>query len=395
MQQKRVFAPQEMIFKEGQMGECAYLIERGRVLIFIDKKGTEMPLRILGEGEVIGEMSLIDNTPRSASCRALSDCHLVVVTKEQLLDRITAADPVVRLLMKALLERLRSQNDVFRSRKPVVHAPMDPLIIDKREALERIGLENRIASGLEDNEFLPYYQAIFDLNTGVVIGCEALIRWHSKDQGVVSPVVFMDAMEESSLILKAGQMMIEKSMQDLPEISRHFSDPENFFVSINVSGRQFASLDFLAHLEATRQRLTIPSRQIKLELTERIMTEGPQALAMLRECRLLGYKLAIDDFGTGFSSLQYLAQMPLTDLKIDRSFVLRMKEGSKSLSIVQSLIHMARLLGMNLTAEGIEAPEQLRTLKELGVEMGQGYLFAKPIPLNEFVQLAKTHSRVA
>lgn len=388
--QLRSFSQNQIIFREGDVGDCAYLIEKGRVLIYVNKGETEVALRTLGEGEVFGEMSLIDNSPRSASCRALGDAHLIVVTKEQLIDRIQDADPVVRLLMRALLERLRSQNDNVRGKSLAKSAENDGLEKDKREAVERIELENRIYNGLKNDEFLPFYQPIYDLETMSIKGCEALLRWITPSGEIISPSVFMDVVEDSALVLDAGKLAIEKCMIDLPAMEKGFGRIENFTVGVNVSGRQFADIGFIDHLEETRAKRGLQANQIKLEVTERVMMEGPVALATLQKCRSLGYRLAIDDFGTGFSSLQYLASMPLTDLKIDRSFVNQVLNEEKSLSIVKSLIYMARLLNLNLIAEGIETRDQLDCLRRLGVNMGQGYLFAKAVPLREFVKLPRT-----
>lgn len=386
--QVQYFKTNDIIFREGDTADCAYLIERGRLLIYLENDQSEVPVRIIGEGEVFGEMALIDNSLRSASCRALSEGQLIVVTKAQLLDRVHAADPVVRLLMRVLFERLRSHNDRLRGKTSAAENEVNLLDAEKKAALDRIGLESRIATGLDDDEFVPFYQPIYDLNTGEMKGCEALIRWISKDGIIVSPVMFMDVMEESSLILRTGEMIIEKCMKDLTSLRSSFSEVDSFFVSINVSGRQFAELRFLDILEECRARHQVDPRNIKLELTERVMMEGPHALYTLQQCRDLGYQLAIDDFGTGFSSLQYLAQMPLTDLKIDRSFVIKMLDDAKSLSIIKSLIYMADLLGLRLIAEGIETVEQRDLLRGLNVEMGQGWLFAKALPLSQFIALA-------
>ncbi len=381
------FKQDEIIFKEGDDATCAYLIETGRVLVYLNEEATEVPLRILGEGEVFGEMALIDNNKRSATCKALTDVETIIVTREQLLDRIHESDPIVQLLMRVLLERLRSQNERIRSRASEVPFNLDPLAFEKEEAVKRIGLESRIAIALDNDEFIPFYQPIYDLATGEIRGCEALIRWISSDNNVIPPSVFMDVIEESTLILRAGRVMIEKCTADLPKMQTRFGHVEDFFVSVNVSGRQFLDPRLVSHLDECRIKANVPARQIKLELTERVMTEGPQALATLQECRKQGYMLAIDDFGTGFSSLQYLAQMPLTDLKIDRSFISKMCEDKKSLSIIRSLIHLADLLGLKLIAEGIENAEQLVMLNGLKVQMGQGFLFSKAVPLNEFMKL--------
>lgn len=376
----------QLIFADGDAGECAYLVESGRILVFVVKDGVEVPLKVLGEGEVIGEMSLIDNSPRSASCRALDDGSLLVVGKDQLLDRVRGADPVVRLLMRALLERLRSQNDSARGHGFDSGKTETEAMDDKREALRRIDLENSIAGGLQKDQFLPFYQPINDLKSGRIVGCEALIRWLQPDGRLISPAVFMDVIESSSLVHQAGRMMIEKSLRDLGPLQQRFG--ADFFVSINVGSGQFGDPNFLDHLEKTRESFGVDAECVKLELTERVMMEGPQAMSTLENCRAKGYRLAIDDFGTGFSNLQYLASMPLSDLKIDRSFVMKILSHERSLSIVKSLIHLARSLKLSLIAEGIETADELALLRKLGVEMGQGYLFAKPMPLDQLMQLA-------
>lgn len=386
-QQVRVFNTQEQIFEEGQVGDCAYLIEQGSVLIYLNKDGTEYPLKVLGKGEVFGEMSLIDNSLRSASCRTLEKTQLIVVTKDQLLDRIKTADPVVRLLMRALLHRLRFQNDNIRGKS--IESEVKEHDEDRAAAVSQIELENRIAMALRNKEFVPWYQPIYDLVTLEIKGCEALMRWKLPDGLTAGPATFVDIMENSSLIVHAGHSMLEQATRDLYHLQDEMHP--DFFVSVNVSGRQFEDPNFIEEIERLRQRYNVPAKKIKLEVTERVMMEGPQSLLALQSCRRLGYQLAIDDFGTGFSSLQYLASMPLDDLKIDRVFIADMLKSEKSMSIVKSLISMALLLGMNLIAEGIETEKQWQTLRQLGVRLGQGFLFCKPVPIEEFRLVAKRH----
>lgn len=388
--QIRNYGAEETILREGESGDWAYLIESGQVLVYVTKDGEEVPLKVLGKGEIFGEMSMIDNSVRSASCRTLTEVRLVTVTQEQLLDRIQASDPVVRLLMRAFLDRLRDQNDGIRG-KSMAPTPVnaDNLVQEQREALDRINLENKIATAIESDQFIPHYQPIYDLRTQTITGCEALLRWATPDGKLISPAVFIDALEQSPLILDVGQIVIEKCICDLVKMRDSLPGglADDFFVSVNVSGRQFADPQFVARLESARSQAGISSRHIKLEVTERIMTEGPLAIATLQNCRSLGYKIAIDDFGTGFSSLQYLAAMPLHDLKVDRSFISQMMGSEKALSIVKTLIHLAKLLNLNLIAEGIETKEQLLLLRNLGVQMGQGFLFAKAMPYQDLQNL--------
>lgn len=387
--QNRVYRENEIIFREGESGDCAYLIESGTVLVYLVKDGTESPLRTLGPGEIFGEMSMIDNSLRSASCRAVTEVSLVTVTQTQLTDRLQSPDPIVRLMMRAFMDRLREQNNPGRS-LPHHPSPAESAADEeeKKKALERLSLENKITSALESDQFVPWYQPIHDLRSGGIVGCEALIRWVQPDGKVVSPAVFIDVLEESSLILKVGKRIIEKCLADLKQMNQDLLLPNNFFVSINVSGRQFADEEFVTHLEATRAHFGVLAHQVKLEVTERIMTEGTAAIATLQKCSDLGYRIAIDDFGTGFSSLQYLASMPLNDLKVDRSFVVQMTTHEKPLSIVKTLIFLANLLNLGLIAEGVETAEQRNLLRMLGVQMGQGFLFAKAMPYADFIAFA-------
>lgn len=393
--QNRIYRENEMIFREGESGDCAYLIESGQVLVFLVKDGVEAPLKTLGPGEIFGEMSMIDNSLRSASCRAVTEVSLVTVTQAQLTDRLQSPDPIVRLMMRAFMDRLREQNNsgrgVIALLRPAAETAADE--VEKKKALERLSLENKITAGLEADQFIPYYQPIHDLRSGGIVGCEALIRWHTTDGKVVSPAVFIDVLEESSMILNVGKRIIEKCLYDLKRLNEDLLLPNNFFVSINISGRQFADPGFVDHLESARAHYGVLASQVKLEVTERIMTEGTAAISTLQKCSDLGYKIAIDDFGTGFSSLQYLASMPLNDLKVDRSFVVQMTTHEKPLSIVKTLIFLANLLNLGLIAEGVETTEQRNLLRMLGVQMGQGYLFAKPMPYADFVALADTKAQ--
>lgn len=382
------FRDGDVIFREGDVGDCAYLIEQGKVLFFISDKRGEVALNVAGPGEVFGEISLIDDYPRSASCRAIGDVELIVVTKEQLLDRINSADSVVRLLMRTFLQRLRRNIDLLHGQQVVRVLVNENAEREKSEVAGRFEFESRIFKAVEEDQFIPHYQPIYDLNTQQVVGCEALMRWKTAD-GALLPSAFLDVLEESASIFRVGQHMFETCMTDVCEMRKAFAPAGDFFVGINVSARQFAHAGFLENLENVRRKCGADARHIKLEITEKIMMDGPKMLPVLNECVKAGYKLAIDDFGTGFSSLQYLAAMPLTDLKIDRSFVREMAANERAFAVVKSLIQLAGALGLNLIAEGIETVEDLNRLKSLGVVLGQGFLFSKALPLAEFLKLNK------
>lgn len=383
------FPQNHVLFSQGESGDKAYIIEKGRVLIYLTKDGEDFPLSILGEGEIFGEMAIIDNQARSASAKTLDECSLIVVTKDQLMERVQSADTVVRLLLRVLLKRLRAQNDliVVQPKKKVFNT--EKAKKEDIQAVERIKLEAKIAQAFQNKEFVMFYQPILDLKTDKIHGAEALIRWFPPTGEQISPAVFMDVVENSTMIIPFGKWIVEQCFNDLKKI-QEITQQKNFSLSINISGKQFNNLDFLNDVETLRKKFDLISGDIKLEMTERVMMDGNLALDTLVRFDELGYKLSIDDFGTGFSSLQYLFRMPLDNIKIDRSFVRDMLKDDKALAIVKSLIYLAQSLKMQVIAEGIEKEEEKNLLKALGVDYGQGFLFSKAIPLEDFIKKMNT-----
>ncbi len=386
----------DIIFNEGDAGDCAYIIEKGRVLVYLNKDTEEVPLNILGEGEIFGEMALIDNQPRSASVRALENVRLAIVTKQQVLERVATADKVVQLLMRVLLKRLRRKNSDVQTALRMSDYEFENTGAGEdgtEGALKQIQLENQIFKAFQGNEFELFYQPIVNLKTKKIEGCEALLRWNSPQLGLVSPNVFIDVIEGSSMVIPIGHWIINQALKDLASIQKHLISKgkdqvaSNFMMSINISGRQFTHSDFVHNLEDLRDKHDLPAQNIKLEMTERIMMEGAIALDALTKCRDLGYAISIDDFGTGFSSLQYLTQMPISFIKIDRVFVMKVLSDPKSKAVVSSIIHLAHAMDIEIIAEGIENPEESLVLETLGARYGQGYLFSRPVDMGRFLKL--------
>lgn len=364
----------QVIFSEGDEGDCAYIIEKGRVLVYINKDKEEMSLSVLGEGEIFGEMSLIDNQRRSASVRALESVTLSIVTRQQVLERISTADTVVQLLLRVLLKRLRRSNGhnttLFLSRVDIENTGAGD--DQTKQALDQLKLENQLFSAFQNNEFQLYYQPIVELKNRKVIGCEALLRWKSPTRGLVAPNLFIDVIENSSMVIPIGHWIINQALKDLTSIREYLKNKgldqmaDNFYVSINISGRQFTHTDFVTNLEELREKHGVHQKNIKLEITERVMMDGAVALEALRECNDKGYAISIDDFGTGFSSLQYLTRMPITYVKIDRSFVMKVLTDPKSRAVIGSIIHLAKAMNIEIIAEGIESNEECIVLETLG-----------------------------
>lgn len=393
---KKTLRIDEILFSQGEPGDCAFIIEKGRILIYFVKDQEEIPLSILGEGEIFGEMSLIDNQNRSASAKALDECILHFVTRDQLMERIDGADTIVRLLMRVLLKRMRQNTSLLTGNKSSTQqSSKTPAQDDNKQALDQIKLENEIYDAYNNNEFHIYYQGIYKTETQKILGCEALLRWVSPTKGNIATNTFIDIIESSSMILPVGYWILEECFRDLKSIQTELilnqqNDlAEDFSMSVNISGKQFNDPGFIDQLEKIREKHNVNSKHIKLEMTERIMMDGTVALETLKKCRALGYGISIDDFGTGFSSLQYLTKMPITHLKVDRSFVMKIKTDSKARAIVKSIIFLAKSLNFETIAEGIETPEEHQEMRDLKADYVQGFLFSKAIPLKTFISLVK------
>lgn len=377
------FNKNDLIFRQGDAGDCAYIIEKGQVLIFLVKDKEEIPLSLIGPGEIFGEMSLLDNQNRSASARAIDETVLSTVNREQVMERVNSSDTVVQLLMRVLLKRIRNQNQKMVETLPGTPTPKDNWdIVPDQKALEKIKLEIKIKDAFANKEFRLYYQPIIDLQTNKIAGAEALLRWESPKE-LITPIVFIDLIENSSLIIPIGQWIIEQALGDLKDF--HRINPM-FVSSINISARQVLDPHFISFLEDRRKSMNIDARFIKLEMTERIMMEGTLALETLKACKQLGYPISIDDFGTGFSSLQYLAQMPIHDIKIDRTFVMKIHNDPKTQAIIETILFLARYLNFKVISEGIETLEERDWLKAKGSTYGQGWFFSKALPKDQMLE---------
>ncbi len=375
----------EIIFRQGEKASTAYLIESGQVEIFYtNKTGIDTHLTILGPGELFGEMALIDANVRSASARTLTEVSLHVIQKDQLLEKVNTSSSLVQLIVKILMERLRRINQ-SEGGDPIqrVHSSHQ-----NEEALQKIKYENEIFEAYKNNEFILYYQPIVELKSRKFVGGEALIRWNSPKVGLISPGKFIEILENSSMIVPVGYWIFEQCFIDSKRIQSHFNSP--FWISINVSGRQFLHNDFVQTLRDLVAKHRVDPRDFKIEIVERVMMESALLMNILTQLQQMGFEISLDDFGTGFSSLQYLADMPVDDLKIDRSFVINLFKDEKTKSVVKSIIYLAKQLDLKVITEGIESEKEAQLLTELGSDCGQGYLFSKPLAVEDIISLLKS-----
>jgi EAL domain-containing protein (putative c-di-GMP-specific phosphodiesterase class I) len=381
------FKQGQTIFNQGEKGEFAYLIESGKVEIFQTKKNDQIVhLAYLGEGELFGEMALFESNVRTASTRAATDCRLLIIKKEQLFERVNTSDKVVQLIIRVLMKRLRQTNSEITGETAVVAMSSTTMILEDSQAVERLKFENEINDAFLQNEFKIYHQPIVELGQRKIVGSEALIRWESPSKGMVTPGKFVDILENSAMIVPVGYWVIEQCFEHYKIVKQKRPDLD-FTISINVSGRQFLHFDFIDRLQELLKKCQVEAKNFKLEITERILMEGGGVIDVLRRCHELGFAVSLDDFGTGFSSLQYLSQMPIDFIKIDRSFVMNINKDYKTNAVVSSIIYLAKKLNVQVISEGIETEAEAKAMKELGSEFGQGYLFSRPVAFANLMNL--------
>jgi len=247
-------------------------------------------------------------------------------------------------------------------------------------AVTLLQLETDLRHAVENDELLVYYQPIIDLATMELTGFEALMRWNHPQRGLVPPGEFIPIAEETNFIVPLTLWILQKSCAQLVEWQRRSSLNKNLMMSVNLSGKHFAQPDIVEQIRWIIKETGVNPACLKLEITESaIMENAESTIAMLKDLRALGIRLSIDDFGTGYSSLSYLHRFPIDTLKVDRSFVSTMEDGTENGEIVRTIIALAKTLNLDVVAEGIESIHQLHQLKILGCEYGQGYLFSRPV----------------
>jgi diguanylate cyclase (GGDEF)-like protein len=243
---------------------------------------------------------------------------------------------------------------------------------------ERMSLPGELDRALGTKELWVQYQPLVDLDSGVPVAVEVLARWTHPTRGPISPEIFIPLAEETGVIIELGRWVLRESCRQVTQWRR--SGHAELALSVNVSARQLLDGQLAVDVAEILAETGLPASVLTLELTETVLMDDPiRSLHRLRELKGLGVRLAIDDFGTGYSSLSYLRQFPVDELKIDRSFIDRISAGSDDLAIVRTIIELAQTLNMQTTAEGIETPSQLDSVRLLGCQAGQGYLFARPL----------------
>lgn len=370
------------IFAENDPPTTAFLIERGEVEVSTVQRGERTVLGLLGPGMLLGEMAVIDDSPRTATARALTDCTLTPIDRRQFAERLAAADPVVRALLMSQLTRYRSALATLTGDEPVPNA-LDAT--DSRQdagaAFDKIRLESELRAALDRGELEVRLQPIEEIISGHIAGYEALMRWHHPERGWVSPAEFIRLAEETSLILPIGDYMLGRACDALVEFRRRGVKPLPF-IALNVSGRQVDDTGLVDRMLAELGKRNLPPDRLKIEITESLVLDHGRVAEVLARCHAAGMHVALDDFGTGYSNLGPLLTLDFDQIKLDQSFV-RALDRPRGVAMVGVIVAMTRALGCNLVAEGVEKREQREVLHHLGCRYAQGWLVGKPVTLAE------------
>ncbi|WP_194724002.1 putative bifunctional diguanylate cyclase/phosphodiesterase [Noviherbaspirillum malthae] len=256
----------------------------------------------------------------------------------------------------------------------------DPSMGEK--AVSELRMENALHVALENNEYFLEYQPKLDLSSQAIVGCEALLRWQSPDFGRVMPSEFIPRLEESGAIVAVGAWVLETAMRQ----ARQWLDAGRpIAVSVNVSMRQFRQNGLVEKIRGLLEAIDLPPSLLRIEITESLLMDNAErSEAIMLQLKEIGVHVSLDDFGTGYSSLSYLRRFPITELKIDRSFVVDMEVDETAEKIVTTVIDLGQALGMKVTAEGVETEKQRRRLEQMGCNEIQGYVLSRPLQKQAF-----------
>jgi diguanylate cyclase (GGDEF)-like protein len=331
-------------------------------------------------GIILNDIKMIDDTIEFAECVRRKLLTPFTITGRQVFTTFSIGIAVSQSYYEKAEDILRDADIAMCQAKA---NDRDYAVFDQTmhaRAVTLLQLETDLRHAIEKDEMLVYYQPIIDLATMRLNGFEALMRWNHPLRGIVPPAEFIPVAEETNFIVPLTIWILRKSCEQLAEWHSQSALHQHLMMSVNLSGKHFSQPDMVEQIRHVIKDTGVDPACLKLEITESaIMENAETTIRLLKNLRALGVRLSIDDFGTGYSSLSYLHRFPIDMLKVDRSFVSSMEDGTENGEIVRTIIALAKTLNLSVVAEGIESIHQLHQLRILGCEYGQGYLFSRPV----------------
>ncbi len=374
--------PGEILFREGDDPTTAFLIESGVVEISLLQRGRRIVLSRLGEGDLLGEMAVIDDAPRTATATAVTSSMLIPIDREQIAERLAKTDPIIRSLMEGQLKRYRGALAAMQGKDhSVLDAADTP---SERVGIGKIRLETHLREALANDGLDVRYQPLLHVVSGKIAGYEALVRWTHPERGPISPMEFVALAEETSLIVPIGEYVFDTACRAVQRLIESGANPSPF-IAVNVSAGQLNHPGLIERIVARVEAAGLPQGSLKVEITESQALDYESVAALIALCHRHGIKVALDDFGTGYSNLTHLHKLAFDTVKVDQAFTRSMLVDRRSMALVEAIVAMGKAIGAQIVVEGIETEAMLDVLRQLDCDFAQGYLIGKPQTLDELL----------
>ncbi len=394
----------DIIFRSGDPGDSAYVIEEGCVEVLKGEGDNQRRVTVLAQGAMFGEVALLDHQPRTATVRALTPTRLIRIDRNHVEELLVRSDPVIQYLLRLLLVRFRNPDGLAAETKLSSELQSDPDRPETPEgdlhtsAVRTLMLAQDLSNAIAGNQLELFYQPLIALGDMSPAGFEALIRWRHPTLGMVNPMEFIPLAEKTGLIHRIGEWVLHRAIKDWGAL-REFCQPCSGaipFISINLSAPELGMPATVDAILATIRDKKIAADELRIELTETSIISNVEAVsAALIRLRAAGVGIALDDFGTGYAGLDYLQTLPFSCIKIDKAFVQQMCASERSFHIVQSALALARSLGLTSVAEGIEDPEIGNRLGAMGCTYAQGYQYGRAMPKHDIADWLRAYQQTA
>ncbi|MCY4337140.1 MAG: EAL domain-containing protein [Litoreibacter sp.] len=384
--------PGDVLYRQGDPADYAFILASGEISLFTGEGASRVETERRTAGSILGELSILTGQPRAVSVEALTPCRLFQIPATQILRRFNALDPMLKACVETSITFSAKLGD--RRANPTSEAELAPVTLaGAPDLIDLLELDCDMERGLSRGEFFMNYQPIVTLEEGEIAGFEALMRWSHPARGAVPPDRFVAVAEEMQTVSAITDFALLETCRVLGRVQAVKQGPP-LFASVNLSGQDIGRadlIDFISHVLALND--LVPSA-LRLEVTETaLVPQDAQAKKNLEALEELGCGLAIDDFGTGYSNLGYLKSLPLSAIKIDRSFARDACANPVSHSIVKMLVGLGRELGVDVIAEGLETAQDAQALRDIGCGLAQGFVFSKPLSADDLGALLHGNGR--